>query len=90
MNKAFTPFTWQDEPNHSTPLSAENLNKLNTAIDTIDDRVVSHDTTIGTLQPKSDNSLSTSSHTVVGAINEINAWSLAVVDGELCIKYEEV
>lgn len=45
MNKAFNKFTWQNEPSVDTPLSAENLMKLNNALDTVDSRVVTMDTT---------------------------------------------
>ena len=45
MNKAFTMFLWENDPSTNTPLSAENLNKVNAAVDTIDERVVAMDTT---------------------------------------------
>ena len=45
MNKAFTMFFWENDPSVNTPLSAENLNQLNSAVDTIDSRVVTMDTT---------------------------------------------
>lgn len=45
MNKAFTNFTWENDPSVNTPLSAENLNKVNTALNEIDNRVVTYETT---------------------------------------------
>lgn len=45
MNKAFSNFTWENEPSENTAVNAENLNKINNAIDTIDSRVVTHETT---------------------------------------------
>lgn len=43
MNKAFVDFNWEDFPSIQTPINAQNLNKLNDAIDTIDDRVITLD-----------------------------------------------
>ena len=40
MNKLFDFFQWKNEPDTSTPLTAENLNKINNALDDIDDRVI--------------------------------------------------
>lgn len=40
MEKAFDNFTWKNLPSTETPINATNLNKLNNAIDTIDDRVI--------------------------------------------------
>ena len=40
MEKAFDNFTWKNLPSTDTPINATNLNKLNNAIDTIDDRVI--------------------------------------------------
>lgn len=45
MNKAFTMFLWENDPSVNTPLSAENLNSINSAVDTIDDRVLTMDVT---------------------------------------------
>ena len=45
MNKAFTMFLWENDPSTNTPLSAENLNAVNAAVNTIDNRVVEMDTT---------------------------------------------
>ena len=45
MNKAYTRIVWHNEPNITTPLNETNLNKMDSALDTIDDRVVSFDTT---------------------------------------------
>lgn len=45
MNKAFTLWLWENEPSVNTPLSAEFLNRLNTATNEIDNRVVEMSTT---------------------------------------------
>lgn len=45
MNKAFTNFQWENDPSVNTPLSAENLNKVNNAVNEIDNRVINFDTT---------------------------------------------
>lgn len=45
MDKAFIPFTWENEPSVKSPVSADNLNKMNNAIDTIDNRVIALNTT---------------------------------------------
>lgn len=44
MVKAFTKFIWENLSSVKTPLGATNLNKINNAIDTIDDRVIALDT----------------------------------------------
>jgi hypothetical protein len=41
MQKAFTPFKWKNAPSEDTPLNEDDLNIINNAVDTIDDRVVS-------------------------------------------------
>ena len=43
MNKAHTMINWEDYPSLDTPLAARNLNKVDSAIDVIDDRVVEID-----------------------------------------------
>ncbi|CDD64922.1 putative uncharacterized protein [Firmicutes bacterium CAG:882] len=43
MNKAHTMINWEDYPSLDTPLAARNLNKVDLAIDVIDDRVVAID-----------------------------------------------
>ena len=45
MNKAFTNFQWENDPSINTPLSAENLNRVNNAVNEIDNRVIGFDTT---------------------------------------------
>ena len=40
MNKAYTRQYWKNEPNTSTPLNENNLNKMDAALDTVDTRVV--------------------------------------------------
>ena len=44
MNKAYSRVNWQNEPSISTPLNETNLNKMDSALDTIDNRVVTFDT----------------------------------------------
>ena len=46
MNKAYDPkITWENTPSINTPLNDTNLNKMSNALNEIDNRVVSHDTT---------------------------------------------
>lgn len=45
MDKAYSRIFWQNEPNESTPLDANNLNLMDSAINELDNRVVSIDTT---------------------------------------------
>ena len=45
MNKAFSNFTWENEPSVNTPISANNLNKVNNALNEVDNRVLIHETT---------------------------------------------
>lgn len=45
MNKAHSRTNWQNYPSVDTPLNETNLNKLDSALDTIDDRVIELDTT---------------------------------------------
>jgi len=45
MNKAFDSFRWQNYSNTSTPLDKQFLNKINNAVDVIDDRIINYDTT---------------------------------------------
>ena len=47
MNKAYSRINWQNAPSEATALNETNLNKMDSAIDTIDDRVVAHDTRLG-------------------------------------------
>jgi hypothetical protein len=44
MDKAYDRIIWQNQPSTSTALGATNLNKMDVAINTIDDRVVGMDT----------------------------------------------
>lgn len=44
MNKAYERINWQNKPSTATPLSATNMNKMDLALDTIDDRVIDLDT----------------------------------------------
>lgn len=45
MNKAYNRINWENYPSDATPLNEANLNKLDSATDTIDDRVITLDTT---------------------------------------------
>lgn len=45
MDKAFTNFTWKNEPLLETPINASNLNSINNGLDTVDDRVIVLDAT---------------------------------------------
>lgn len=44
MNKAFSNFTWYNKPDTRSPLAALYLNLINSALNTVDDRVVAMDT----------------------------------------------
>jgi len=44
MNKAHSPINWVNEPNTETPINANNLNKMDNTIGTLDDRIVVLDT----------------------------------------------
>ena len=45
MTKAFNMFLWQNSPSVATPLGESMLNRVNNALNTVDDRVVNFDTT---------------------------------------------
>lgn len=45
MEKAYSRINWENEPSVATPINETNLNKMDSAINTIDNRVVSMDTT---------------------------------------------
>lgn len=45
MNKAYTRIIWENYPAVTTPLNETNLNKVDLALDSVDDRVVEMDTT---------------------------------------------
>lgn len=45
MNKAFIPFLWENEPSAKTPIDEDNLNSINTALDVVDDRVITLNST---------------------------------------------
>ena len=45
MTKAFQLFLWKNAPSVNTPLGESMLNKVNNALNTVDDRVVNFDTT---------------------------------------------
>lgn len=44
MQKAHSNINWENFPSISTPINEQNLNKMDNAIDTIDDRVIALDT----------------------------------------------
>lgn len=48
MNKAFHNFAWRNYPDDNTPLNESNLNKVNNALDEVDDRVIALDNTKAT------------------------------------------
>ena len=48
MNKAYKRINWENYPSDATPLNEANLNNLDSATDTIDDRVITLDTTKAT------------------------------------------
>lgn len=45
MNKAYNRINWENYPSDSTPLNENNLNKMDVAIDEVDNRVISLETT---------------------------------------------
>lgn len=48
MNKAYKRINWENYPSDATPLNETNLNRLDSATDTLDDRVITLDTTKAT------------------------------------------
>lgn len=48
MNKAHSAINWENYPSDETPVNESNLNKMDAAIGTIDDRVITLDTTKAT------------------------------------------
>lgn len=48
MNKAYKRINWENYPSDATPLNEANLNNLDSATDTIDDRVITLNTTKAT------------------------------------------
>lgn len=43
MQKLYTRINWENEPSIETPLNEQNLNKMDAALNTLDDRVISQD-----------------------------------------------
>lgn len=43
MVKAHTPINWENEPSYNTPLNAANLNKMDSEIGILDDRIITLD-----------------------------------------------
>lgn len=50
MEKIYAPIGWEDFPSEKTPISSENLGKMDLAIDEIDSRVVEHDGRVAELE----------------------------------------
>lgn len=44
MNKSYTRINWENYPSDETPINETNLNKMDAALDLVDDRVISIDT----------------------------------------------
>lgn len=44
MNKAHSPINWQNKPSVNTPINETNLNKMDSTIGILDDRIIAHDT----------------------------------------------
>lgn len=44
MNKAYTRIDWENEPSTNTPINETNLNKMDYALDELDNRVIAQDT----------------------------------------------
>lgn len=44
MNKAYTRIDWENEPSTNTPINETNLNKMDSALDELDNRVIAQDT----------------------------------------------
>lgn len=45
MNKTYSRINWENYPSQKTAIDENNLNKIDMAVNEIDDRVISHDTT---------------------------------------------
>ena len=45
MNKVYSRINWENEPSTKTPLNEHNLNKIDFAVDEIDNRVIELDAT---------------------------------------------
>lgn len=43
MNKVYTRINWENYPSENTAIDEENLNKMDSAIDTLDNRIISQD-----------------------------------------------
>ena len=48
MNKAYARINWENSPSDATPLNDVNLNKIDAAVDEIDNRVINHEETKAT------------------------------------------
>ena len=45
MNKAYSRIRWENSPSIATPLNESNLNRMDVALNEVDDRVISLETT---------------------------------------------
>lgn len=45
MQKAYSPINWEDYPSEATPINEDNLNRMDSALNEIDNRVLNHDNT---------------------------------------------
>lgn len=45
MQKLYSRINWENEPSIETPLNEQNLNRMDAALDSVDNRVISQDTT---------------------------------------------
>ena len=48
MNKAYSRINWENYPSDETPINESNLNKIDSATDTLDNRIISLDNTKAT------------------------------------------
>lgn len=87
MEKAFSNFTWENYPSLATPLSQQNLNKINTAVNEIDNRVIIINNALPVEVIRNNVTLSTSQSTTVEITDEvittnssIFVWTSANID----------
>lgn len=98
MDKAFNNFLWKND--RTTPLNATNLNKLNDALNTIDNRVIAlqevtlvqNNVALSTSQPTSvtfNNSAITTDKPVdvYTSVDGLDYQSLSITNGQCVITY---
>lgn len=74
MNKAYSRIVWKNYPDVTTPINDSNLNAMDIALDTIDDRVITLDTTkVG----------------VSTIANDIVDWSINTTTGVITATYRD-